>query len=128
MTGKNLLGQPLESCCFAPMTGYQRNGFCDAHPDDVGRHTLCAVMTEEFLSFSRGRGNDLSTPRPEWGFSGLNPGDRWCLCVTRWLEAHHAGCAPPVVLAASHHACLDYVELATLALYAMDPPDIDFSP
>jgi uncharacterized protein len=117
-TALNVLGTPLEPCSMAPLTGYYRTGCCDAGPDDAGVHVLCAVMTEAFLAFTRARGNDLSTPRPEWGFPGLKPGDRWCLCVSRWIEAMDAGAAPPVVLEATHAATLDHVSLAELRTFA----------
>lgn len=117
-TALNVLGTPLEPCSMSPITGYYRTGCCDAGPDDAGVHVLCAVMTEAFLAFTRARGNDLSTPRPEWGFPGLKPGDRWCLCVSRWIEAMDAGAAPPVVLEATHAATLDHVSLAELRVFA----------
>lgn len=117
-TALNVLGTPLEPCSMSPLTGYYRTGCCDAGPDDAGVHVLCAVMTEAFLAFTRARGNDLSTPRPEWGFPGLKPGDRWCLCVSRWIEAMDAGAAPPVVLEATHAATLDHVSLAELRTFA----------
>src|SRR5918994_91820 len=91
------------------MTGFYRDGCCGTGPEDVGSHTVCAVMTAEFLEFSRRAGNDLSTPRPEWGFEGLRPGDRWCLCAARWLEAHEAGMAPEIVLGGAHAAALEIV-------------------
>jgi hypothetical protein len=121
MLAKNVLGSPLESCCFAPMTGFYRNGFCDTGPQDVGSHTVCVVVTADFLKFSRLRGNDLITPRPEYQFPGLKPGDRWCLCALRWREALLAGCAPPVVLTATHEAALEVIDLEDLELYAYDP-------
>ncbi len=103
MTGaKNVLGQPLGSCCTRPMTGFYRTGRCDTGPGDVGLHLICARMTAEFLRFSKEHGNDLSTPVPEYAFPGLKPGDCWCLCATRWKEALEAGAAPPVVLSATH--------------------------
>lgn len=117
-TALNVLGTPLEPCSMSPLTGYYRTGCCDAGPDDAGVHVLCAVMTEAFLAFTRARGNDLSTPRPEWGLPGLKPGDRWCLCVSRWIEAMDAGAAPPVVLEATHAATLDHVSLAELRTFA----------
>src|SRR5579884_3883332 len=99
---RNVLGEPLEPCSLNPLTGFYRNGCCSTGPEDVGSHTVCVVVTAEFLEFSKAAGNDLSTPRPEWGFPGLVPGDRWCLCASRWLEAHDAGAAPDVVLGATH--------------------------
>jgi uncharacterized protein len=101
----NVLGGDLEACCMNPRTGFFRDGYCRIGPNDTGLHTVCAVMTPEFLAFTRKRGNDLSTPRPEFDFPGLAEGDRWCLCVSRWAEALAEGQAPPVVLAASHSEC-----------------------
>ncbi|MFC4160835.1 DUF2237 family protein [Chitinimonas lacunae] len=118
----NVLGQALQSCSVDPMTGFFRDGCCRTHPEDLGQHVVCAEMTPDFLRFSRERGNDLSTPRPEYGFSGLQPGDRWCLCATRWVEALLDGVAPPVVLAATHEAVLELVSLETLVDYALDWP------
>ena len=111
---RNVLGGDLEPCSRDPTTGYLRDGCCRAVPGDGGRHEICAVVTEAFLSFSRERGNDLVTPRPELDFPGLSPGDRWCLCVGRWLEAHEAGVAPPVVLEATNEAVLDDIGFSTL--------------
>ncbi|MGA0173131.1 MAG: DUF2237 family protein [Phycisphaerales bacterium] len=108
---RNVLGGPLETCSRSPMTGYFRDGCCRTGEDDLGRHTVCAVMTDEFLTFSKSRGNDLVTPRPEWRFPGLKAGDRWCLCALRWREAYEAGCAPQVVLEATHERTLDVVPL-----------------
>ena len=113
----NVLGGRLESCSMDPLTGFTRNGCCDTGPGDVGSHTVCAVVTAEFLAFSRQRGNDLSTPRPEYGFPGLRPGDRWCLCAPRWQEALEAGCAPRVVLAATNMAALLHCDLADLTAH-----------
>lgn len=117
---KNVLGEPLQPCCFAPITGYERNGYCTTGPQDLGVHTVCAQMTGEFLRFSKARGNDLSTPVPAMRFPGLRPGSRWCLCAERWKEAHDAGVAPPVILSATHEAALVYVPLAALKQHAMD--------
>ena len=117
----NVLGGPLELCSTEPRTGWHRDGCCRTGEQDVGRHVVCAVMTEEFLDFTRSRGNDLSTPVPEFGFPGLEPGDRWCLCVDRWREALTAGVAPPVVLAATHSTALDVVSLDDLEAHAADP-------
>ena len=114
----NVLGGALASCSDAPRTGFYRNGCCDTGPEDTGMHTVCAVMTEAFLVFSREQGNDLSTPRPDLGFRGLRPGDRWCLCVGRWREALAAGVAPPVVLAATHEEALAVVPLEDLERHA----------
>lgn len=117
---RNVLGGPLASCSVRPVTGFFRNGCCDTAPQDLGSHTVCAVMTSEFLAFSRARGNDLSTPRPEFGFPGLKPGDRWCLCAPRWQEAFQAGHAPRVVLQATEQGALDYCELEALKRHAID--------
>jgi uncharacterized protein (DUF2237 family) len=117
---RNVLGEALEVCSVRPMTGFFRNGCCDTHPDDVGSHTVCAVMTEGFLEFSKSRGNDLSTPVPEFGFPGLKPGDRWCLCAPRWQEALRAGHAPRVALRASHEGALKHCALTDLKRLAMD--------
>ncbi len=113
----NVLGGKLESCSADPMTGFTRNGCCDTGPGDMGSHTVCAVMTAEFLAYSRQRGNDLSTPRPEYGFPGLRPGDQWCLCAPRWQEAFVAGCAPRVVLKATNMAALLHCDLADLTAH-----------
>ena len=110
----NVLGDPLESCSRDPMTGFFRNGCCDTCDQDQGSHTVCAVMTAEFLAFSKYVGNDLSTPRPEFGFAGLKPGDSWCLCAGRFLQAHDEGCAPKVHLAATHQRALEIVALEIL--------------
>lgn len=117
---RNVFGEPLEPCSTDPMTGYQRDGHCAAVPGDRGAHHVCAVVTEEFLTFSREQGNDLVTPRPEFDFPGLDPGDRWCVCVGRWLEAHDAGVAPPVVLAATNETVLEHIDRATLDANAVD--------
>lgn len=116
---KNVLGGPLECCCTAPMTGFYRDGFCRTGGGDYGVHVVCAQVNEEFLGFTRSRGNDLSTPHPP-GFPGLKPGDKWCLCASRWEEARRAGAAPPVVLAATHARALDYVSLDDLKAHAVD--------
>lgn len=115
----NVLGSLLLACGTDPMTGYMRDGMCKACGGDHGQHTLCAEVTAEFLEFSRSRGNDLVTPRPEFGFAGLKPGNRWCLCVQRWVQAYHAGCAPPVNLEATHLSVLEYVDLETLKDYSV---------
>jgi len=117
---RNVLGEPLQPCSFRPRTGFYRNGCCDTGPEDVGSHTVCAIMTEEFLAFSRAVGNDLSTPRPEYDFPGLRPGDRWCLCAPRWQQALEAGKAPKVVLAATHIRALDWCRLEDLKRHAVD--------
>ena len=114
----NVLGQPLQGCCSAPMTGFYRDGFCRTGPDDKGLHTVCVVATAEFLAFSRADGNDLSTPRPEYDFPGLQPGDRWCLCVTRWVDAFKADQAPAVVLEATHIHALEFIALEDLQAHA----------
>ena len=114
----NVLGQAIECCCRSPRTGFYRDGYCRTGPGDVGLHTVCAVMTREFLEFSQQSGNDLSTPRPEHDFPGLQPGDRWCLCVTRWAEALNMGAAPPVVLEATHLSALEFVTLEDLKRHA----------
>ena len=111
---RNVLGGELESCGTDPMTGFHRDGCCQTGPEDAGVHTVCAVVTEEFLRFTVDRGNDLVTPRPELGFPGLKAGDRWCLCASRWAEAHAAGVAPPVALAATHARSLEWIDLADL--------------
>ncbi len=115
---RNVLGGVLESCAHDPLTGFFRNGCCDTGPEDVGSHTVCAIVTAEFLAFSRSRGNDLSTPRPEFGFHGLVPGNRWCLCAPRWQEALEAGVAPTVVLDACHEAALRHCLLDDLRAHA----------
>ena len=117
---KNVLGTELEICCRDPMTGWRRNGRCETGRDDFGRHLVCARMTAEFLEFTAARGNDLSSPRPEFGFPGLKPGDCWCLCVDRWREAHAAGVAPPVKLAATHMSTIEFVSLDVLRAHALD--------
>lgn len=116
----NVLGGVLESCSMAPVTGFFRNGCCDTGPADRGLHTVCAMMTAEFLALSKYLGNDLSTSRPEYGFVGLKPGDKWCLCAGRFLQAHEEGAAPLVRLAATHARTLDVVPLEVLQLYAAD--------
>ena len=116
----NVFGEPLATCSDAPKTGWYRSGCCETDPTDHGSHTVCALMTAEFLEFSRSRGNDLSTPRPEFGFPGLRPGDRWCLCAARWQEAFMAGCAPRVNLRATHQRALDVVALVDLKAHSID--------
>jgi len=115
-----VFGEPLATCSDAPKTGWYRSGCCETDPTDHGSHTVCALMTAEFLEFSRSRGNDLSTPRPEFGFPGLRPGDRWCLCAARWQEAFIAGCAPRVNLRATHQRALDIVALVDLKAHSID--------
>jgi uncharacterized protein len=114
----NVFGQPLTPCSLNPLTGFYRDGCCATGSDDTGRHVVCAIMTAEFLVFSRDCGNDLSTPRPEYRFPGLNPGDRWCLCALRWKEAFEAGMAPQVVLESTHEAALRYVTMEDLLKHA----------
>jgi uncharacterized protein (DUF2237 family) len=116
----NVLGGPLQSCGTKPVTGFFRDGCCNTGPGDVGVHTVCAVMTAEFLAFSKAAGNDLSTAVPEYGFPGLKPGDRWCLCADRWVEAYEAGAAPKLVLGATHIATLAHAPLALLKAHAID--------
>ncbi len=116
----NVLGEVLESCGTEPKTGFFRDGCCNTGPDDLGQHTVCTVVTEDFLAFSKARGNDLSTPVPAFGFPGLRAGDSWCLCAARWLEALAADCAPRVKLRATHQATLEICELADLKRHAID--------
>ena len=119
-TARNVLGERLDICSIDPMTGFFRDGCCDTSREDVGSHTVCVVMTAEFLAFSKSAGNDLSTPMPQFGFRGLKPGDRWCLCAPRWQEAFAAGQAPRVVLRATHEGALAYCSLADLKRFAVD--------
>jgi uncharacterized protein len=114
----NVLGEPLACCGTAPMTGFYRDGYCRTGRDDLGSHVVAAIVTRDFLDFTRAQGNDLETPHPAYGFPGLKPGDRWCLCALRWKEAEAAGVAPPVRLDATHARALDYIPLETLARYA----------
>ena len=121
---RNVLGGPLEPCGMDPVTGFFRDGRCRTGPEDLGRHTVCAVVTREFLEHQVAVGNDLVTPRPEWDFPGLTPGDRWCVVAVRWLQAYQDGAAAPVVLAATHERTLDVVPLEFLREHAVDvPPD-----
>ncbi len=117
---RNVLGTDLEICCGSPMTGWFRNGKCETEPKDRGVHVVCAEMTDEFLEFSRSRGNDLITPAPRFGFPGLKAGDRWCLCASRWKEAFDAGVAPPIVLQSTEESALKYVSLNELKQYALN--------
>lgn len=117
---RNVLGEKLQSCSERPLTGFFRDGCCNTGPEDAGVHTVCVVATAGFLEFSKARGNDLSTPLPEFGFPGLKPGDRWCLCAPRWREALDAGRAPQVVLAATHEASLEFASLADFKKHAID--------
>ena len=114
----NVLGTALESCCTDPVTGYYRDGFCNTGPEDSGSHVICAVVTDDFLQFSKSRGNDLMTPLPHYQFPGLKDGDCWCLCALRWKEALEAGVAPPVKLACTHEKALQYVSLVDLIAHA----------
>jgi uncharacterized protein (DUF2237 family) len=116
---RNVLGTDLQTCSRSPLTGFHRNGKCETGREDYGLHVLCAEMTEEFLAFSKAQGNDLTTPNPDWEFPGLVPGDRWCLCVTRWKAALQAGSAPPVVLEATHPSTLEFVSLEELQRHAV---------
>ena len=115
---RNVFGEPLEICCLKPMTGYFRDGSCRTDNEDIGTHTVCAVMTEDFLRFSAQMGNDLSTPIPYYKFPGLKEGDKWCLCVNRWIEAEKAGKAPKLILEATHEKTLEYTKLDLLVKYA----------
>ena len=117
---RNVLGGALITCSRNPLTGFFRDGCCNTGPNDVGSHTVCAVMTDAFLSFSRAAGNDLSSPVPEYGFPGLKPGDQWCLCAPRWQQAFESGKAPKVILRATHEGALEHIELADLKRFAVD--------
>jgi uncharacterized protein len=117
---RNVMGTVLQTCCSSPMTGFYRDGLCQTGPQDSGVHVVCARLTEAFLSYTKAQGNDLSTPRPEYNFPGLKPGDKWCLCAARWQEALEDGVAPPVVLAATHQAALQHVSLADLQSNAVE--------
>ena len=123
MSERNVLGGPLRSCSLDPVTGWFRDGSCRTGPNDVGSHTICAVMSEEFLAHQASIGNDLSTPRPEFQFAGLKPGDRWCVTARNWLRAHHDGVAAPVVLASTAMAATEVVPLDVLRAHAVDVPD-----
>jgi uncharacterized protein len=123
VTDRNVLGGPLQECSTDPMTGFFRDGCCSTGPEDVGVHTICAVMSREFLDHQMSIGNDLSTPRPEFRFPGLSPGDRWCVTARNWMLAHQDGCAAPVVLAATHESTLALVALDILQQHAVDVPD-----
>jgi hypothetical protein len=122
MTERNVLGGELEECGADPLTGFYRDGCCTSGPEDLGSHTVCAVMTGDFLDFQRQVGNDLVTARPEYGFPGLSPGDRWCVVAVRWLQAYQAGVAAPVVLAATNARAMEVVPLAALQEHAVDVP------
>ena len=114
---KNVLGTKLQSCCTDPVTGFYRDGYCKTGEQDVGTHVVCAIMTDDFLEYTRAKGNDLSTPRPEWQFPGLKAGDKWCLCISRWIEAEKVGKAPQVLLEATHEKALEYTNFETLLEY-----------
>ena len=116
---KNILGTNLEVCSLNPITGFTRSGCCETGQEDLGQHTVCAEVTDEFLQFSKLQGNDLMTPRPEFNFTGLKPGDRWCLCASRWLEALEEGIAPPVILEATHEKALEIIDLAELKYHQL---------
>jgi uncharacterized protein (DUF2237 family) len=120
LPSRNVLGEELQSCCDAPLTGFYRDGCCNTGEDDFGAHVICARVTAEFLEYTRSRGNDLSAPAPEIGFPGLRPGDRWCLCAARWKEALEAGAAPQIVLTATHQRALEVVTLDDLKKHALD--------
>jgi hypothetical protein len=122
MSALNVLDQPLQLCSESPLTGFYRNGYCQTESEDLGQHTVCAVVDNAFLQYTLDQGNDLLTPRPALGFPGLKPGDHWCLCAARWKEAHQEGRAPKIVLAATHKKALDIVDLDTLLMYAVDIP------
>ena len=120
MADRNVLGGELQACCYSPKTGFYRDGYCHTGPEDLGSHTVCVEVNDMFLAFSKSRGNDLTTPHPEFGFPGLKTGDRWCLCAARWLEAFDAGHAPRVLLAACHERALEIVALDALKSKALD--------
>ncbi|TPN88677.1 DUF2237 family protein [Aquimarina algicola] len=113
----NVLGKPLQPCCYDPLTGYFRDGYCKTRKDDVGTHVICAIMTQEFLEYTKSMGNDLSTPVPYWNFPGLHAGDKWCLCVSRWLQAEKEGKAPPVILESCHQKSIEFVDIELLKKY-----------
>ncbi len=117
MSKLNLFGKKLETCSTKPLTGAYRNGCCETGPNDIGTHTVCAIVTEEFLEFSKKMGNDLTKDYPQYNFKGGKDGDKWCLCVSRWIEAHNAGCAPKIILEATNLKTLDYVSFETLLEY-----------
>jgi uncharacterized protein (DUF2237 family) len=124
----NVLGTDLRACCTDPMTGYTRDGTCNLHPEDMGQHTVCAFLTDEFLAYSKKRGNDLTTPRPQFAFPGLKGGDKWCLCLSRWIEAMQDGMAPSIDLEATHISVLQHVDLNTLKRFAARrDPNEDYS-
>jgi uncharacterized protein len=116
----NVFGEPLVPCCLDPVTGYFRDGCCNTSDEDTGSHTVCVIVTLDFLTFSKSKGNDLSTPMPDYGFQGLQVGDRWCLCAARWQEAFMAGSAPKVVLKSTHERALEIIKLTDLRNFAVD--------
>ena len=118
----NVLGQPLQACSISPKTGFYRDGSCHTGENDLGSHTVCAIVTDEFLEFSKGKGNDLTTPVPQFDFPGLKAGDKWCVCALRWKEAYEGGAAPQVSLIATHQNVLKYIELDVLLQFAVDLP------
>lgn len=122
-TVHNVLGGTLQACCHSPTTGFYRTGKCETGPEDLGMHVVCAEMTAEFLAFSKSQGNDLTTPMPAYNFPGLEPGDRWCLCATRWQEAYEAGVAPPVILEATHQRALDVIPMEVLQAHRLEESD-----
>lgn len=117
----NVLGEPLQPCSVDPLTGFYRDGHCNVGPEDAGCHAVCAQVDERFLEYSKAAGNDLSTPMPAYGFPGLKPGDRWCVCASRWKQALDAGAAPPIFLASTHEAALKYAPKSVLEEYGIDP-------
>lgn len=123
MSAKNIFGTDLALCSKDPLTGFTRTGCCETGPEDIGTHTVCAIITEEFLDYTKAKGNDLSNPNPMYGFPGLKPGDQWCLCVSRWHEAYQAGCAPKIDPAACHEKTLDYVSMDILKDYFITPSE-----
>ena len=116
----NIFNEPLEACSFDPVTGFFRSGCCETSEQDKGSHTVCAIMTEEFLKFSKSKGNDLSTPVPAFDFPGLNSGDRWCLCAVRWLEAYEAGSAPSIIARATHRRALEIIPMEAMKEFSLD--------
>jgi uncharacterized protein len=117
---KNIFGRPLKPCCKNPVTGFYRTGCCETGPEDLGAHVVCIQVTDDFLEFSKARGNDLSTPMPQFDFPGLKEGDRWCLCALRWKEAYDAGVAPPIILSATHEEALKYIPMEELRQFGLD--------
>ena len=116
----NIFNEPLEACSFDPVTGFFRSGCCETSEQDTGSHTVCAIMTEEFLKFSKSKGNDLSSPVPAFDFPGLNSGDRWCLCAARWLEAYEAGSAPSIIARATHRRALEIIPMEVMKEFSLD--------